>query len=61
MTLITDAGGTTPVSDSDSDDFYGAGVVMKFSGAMSLRLEYEVMTLGDSDVDLASAGLAFRF
>ena len=61
LTLITDAGGTTPVSDSDDDDFYGAGVVVKFRGAISLRLEYEMMTLGDSDVDLASAGLALRF
>ena len=58
---ITDSVGTIADSDSDEEEFYGAGLMIKFKGALSIRIEHERMTLDDTDVDLTSVGLAFRF
>jgi len=54
----------TPIgtdTDSDTDEFYGAGVGWKFRGGTTLRVEYESMTLDDTDIDIASVGLVFGF
>ncbi|MES1942827.1 TonB-dependent receptor protein [Salinisphaera sp. PC39] len=48
-------------SDDGEDPFYGVGTRIGLGGAFGLRLEYERFELDDTDVDLASANLEFRF
>ncbi len=58
---ISNGGMTVSAPDDDSDDFYGAGVSWQLKSSASLRLEYELMTVDDTDIDTVSAGMAFRF
>jgi len=60
---LTEANGgmTASFSDDGDDDFYGAGVAYDLPGPVTLRLEYEMMTLGDLDIDVVGAAAAFRF
>jgi opacity protein-like surface antigen len=60
-TMLTDASSTVIDSSSDSDEFFGAGLNFDLKGPISIRLEYEMLTLDDVDVDLVSIGAAFRF
>ena len=58
---ISNGGMTAVAPDDDSDDFFGAGVAWQLKSSASLRLEYELMTVDDTDIDTVSAGVAFRF
>lgn len=52
-----------PLSDSDdgNDLFYGVGARMTVSPRADLRLEYERMAMDDTDVDMASVNVQYRF
>lgn len=58
---ITNAGMTVSESTDDADEFYGAGIAWQFRKSLSLRVEYQSLTVDETDVELYSAGLAFRF
>lgn len=60
-TVLIDNGGTLTDDSSDNDEFFGAGLNFDLKGPISIRLEYEMLTLDDVDVDLVSIGAAFRF
>jgi len=60
-TAITNGGTTIADSDSDTDEFFGAGVGWKFRGGTTLRVEYETMTLDNTDIDIASVGFVWGF
>jgi len=60
-TMLTDAGGTLIDNSSDNDEFFGAGLNFDLKGPISIRLEYEMLSLDDIDIDLVSIGAAFRF
>lgn len=51
----------TSADDDGEDPFYGFGARLGLAGALGLRLEYERFELDNTDVDLASANLEFRF
>jgi hypothetical protein len=49
-------------SDDGNDPVYGAGFRFKFAKLIGVRLEYERFDIQDTDgVDMASAGIEFRF
>lgn len=53
--------GLFSVSDDGDDVFFGLGTRFTLTGHLDLRLEYERFTLDDTDLDMASAALQFRF
>ncbi len=59
--IVSNGGMTVSDLDDDSEDFFGAGLAWRLKGSSSLRLEYELMTVDDTDIDTVFAGLAFRF
>jgi len=48
-------------SDSSNDLFYGVGARVTLSDHVDLRLEYERMALDDTDLDMGSVNVQFRF
>ena len=52
-----------PVSrrDDGNDMFYGLGARFSLTPLADLRLEYERMSLDDTDLDVASVNIQFRF
>lgn len=48
-------------SDDGRDFFYGFGARIGVSTPLGLRLEYERFELDDTDIDLATVNLEFRF
>ncbi len=48
-------------SDSGNDTFYGFGTRFTLSDHVDLRLEWERYTMDDTDIDLGSASLQYRF
>lgn len=48
-------------SDSSNDLFYGVGARFTLTPNTDLRLEYERMAMADTDVDMGSINLQFRF
>jgi hypothetical protein len=58
---ITNDGVTTTDSTSDTDEYYGAGAAWRFNGGTTLRVEYDTMTLDNTDVGIASVGLSWGF
>ena len=60
-TVVTDGSGTISNSADGEDEFFGAGVAYDLPGPLSLRLEYELLSLDTVDVDTLSVGAAFRF
>ena len=57
-----DGQSVTEEIDDDKDNlFYGAGVTFPIASNFALKAEYERYEVGNSDLDMASAGLEFRF
>lgn len=54
-------GGRTRRTDSGSDTFYGFGMRFGEGPGLQLRVEYDRMALGDTDVDKGSINLQYRF
>lgn len=52
-----------PFSDSDdgTDGFYGLGVRLALMQSLDMRLEYERYAIDESDIDMASINLQYRF
>lgn len=48
-------------SDDDNDFGYGAGISFVLFQKLELRAEYEVVDISDADLDVISAGVAWRF
>ncbi|WP_162925896.1 porin family protein [Isoalcanivorax indicus] len=48
-------------SDSGSDIFYGLGVRFALASNVDMRLEYERYDIDDTDIDMASINLQYRF
>ncbi|SEO58837.1 porin family protein [Aquisalimonas asiatica] len=48
-------------SDDGNDMFYGVGARFTLTERTDLRLEYDRMSVDDTDVDLASINMQFRF
>jgi len=53
--------GPFSTSDDGDDMFYGFGTRFTLSQNVDLRLEYERFTLDNTDLDMGSASLQFRF
>lgn len=48
--------------DDDKDNlFYGAGLTFPIAPNFALKAEYEIFEVGGDDLNLASAGVEFRF
>jgi hypothetical protein len=47
--------------DAGNDALYGVGGAFRFAGSFGVRLEYERISVDDSDVDLFSGGVHWRF
>ena len=48
-------------SDSGNDMFYGLGARLTLSDNVDLRLEYDRMAIDDTDLDMGSVNVQFRF
>ena len=48
-------------SDSGNDMFYGVGARFTLSHHLDLRLEYDRMDIDDTDLDMGSVNLQYRF
>lgn len=62
--LFWDVTASSPLgsaSRSGNDLFYGVGARFTLSEALQLRLEYDRMAIDDSDVDMGSINLQYRF
>ncbi|MCH8497358.1 MAG: porin family protein [Marinobacter sp.] len=53
--------GPLSINDSDNDMFYGAGVRLGLSEHTDVRIEYERFGIDDTDLDMGSVSLLFRF
>lgn len=58
---VTNGGATLAMSEDGTDIAYGAGISYRFGLSFSIRLEYEIFDIDGTDVDFASAGVAFRW
>jgi OmpA-OmpF porin, OOP family len=52
---------TESESDDGTDPMYGVGAAYIFNNNLSLRVEFERYELDDANVDMASAGIAYKF
>lgn len=62
--LFWDVTASSPLGStgrSGNDIFYGVGARFDLSQALQLRLEYDRMTVDNSDVDMGSVNLQYRF